>query len=89
MDAQKSKIERNEKGELYLKLPAELLKSLELGEGDEVDLIPTALGVELRKMGTVTPQFWDPFSESVNEYQRALKMIQAADNDKNDDVKSK
>jgi hypothetical protein len=49
MDAQSEKIQRNENGELYLKIPDELVKQLELNEGDDVDLVPTALGVELRK----------------------------------------
>jgi hypothetical protein len=71
MDAQSEKIQRNENGELYLKIPDELVKQLELNEGDDVDLVPTALGVELRKAGTVTPQFWEPFSQSVNEYQKS------------------
>ncbi|WP_203650390.1 AbrB/MazE/SpoVT family DNA-binding domain-containing protein [Secundilactobacillus yichangensis] len=89
MDAQSGKIQRNENGELYLKIPAEFVKELELNEGDEIDLVPTALGVELRKAGTVTPQFWEPFSQSVSEYQRALRMIQDDDTDKNNDVSSK
>lgn len=89
MDAQSGKIQRNENGELYLKIPDEFVKELELNEGDEIDLVPTALGVELRKAGTVTPQFWEPFSQSVSEYQRALRMIQDDDTDKNNDVSSK
>lgn len=89
MDAQTLKIQRNENGELYLKIPDEYVKQLELDEGDEIDLVPTALGVELRKADTVTPQFWEPFSQSVNEYQKALRMIQGDDADENDDTSAK
>ncbi|KRK98695.1 hypothetical protein FD04_GL000431 [Secundilactobacillus odoratitofui DSM 19909 = JCM 15043] len=89
MDAQTSKIERNDNGDLMLKLPAELLKQLDLTAGDQVDLVPTAMGVEVRKVGQDIPQFWDPFSESVNEYQRALKMIKDGVSDSNDDVPTK
>lgn len=89
MDAQTLKIQRNENGELYLKIPDEYVKQLELDEGDEIDLVPTALGVELRKADTVTPQFWEPFSQSVNEYQKALRMIQDNDTDKNNDASAK
>lgn len=89
MEAQSGKIERNENGDLYLKIPADFVKELELNEGDEVDFVPTALGVELRKAGAVTPQFWEPFSQSVSEYQKALRMIHDDDNDKNDDASSK
>lgn len=89
MDAQSGKIQRNENGELYLKIPDEFVKELELKDGDAVDFVPTALGVELRKAGTVTPQFWEPFSQSVSEYQRALQMIQDHDTDKDNDVSSK
>ncbi len=89
MDAQSEKIQRNKNGELYLKIPDEFVKQLELNEGDDVDLVPTALGVELRKAGTVTPQFWEPFSQSVNEYQKALRMIQDNDTDKNNDASAK
>lgn len=89
MDAQSEKIQRNKNGELYLKVPDEFVKQLELNEGDEVDLVPTALGVELRKADTVTPQFWEPFSQSVNEYQKALHMIQGDDADENDDTSAK
>ena len=89
MDAQSGKIQRNENGELYLKIPDEFVKQLELNEGDDVDLVPTALGVELRKADTVTPQFWEPFSQSVNEYQKALRMIQDNDTDKNNDASAK
>lgn len=89
MDAQSEKIQRNKNGELYLKVPDEFVKQLELNEGDEVDLVPTALGVELRKADTVTPQFWEPFSQSVNEYQKALRMIQGDDADENDDTSAK
>lgn len=89
MDAQTLKIQRNENGELYLKIPDEYVKQLELDEGDEIDLVPTALGVELRKADTVTPQFWEPFSQSVNEYERALQMIKESEARKNDSTSSK
>jgi hypothetical protein len=89
MDAQSNQIQRNENGELVLKLPDEFVKQLELKEGDEVDWVPTAMGVELRKAGTVAPQFWEPFTQSVNEYQRALRMIQDDDDKKTDDESAK
>lgn len=89
MDAHTNKIERDKNGELFLRLPDAVVKDLDVAEGDEVDLIPTALGFEVRKAGKDAPQFWEPFSESVNEYQRALRMIKDADPDKNDDVASK
>ncbi|GAW98225.1 hypothetical protein [Secundilactobacillus mixtipabuli] len=89
MDAQSGKIQRNANGDLYLKIPDELLKQLELSEGDDVDLVPTALGVEIRKADAVTPQFWEPFSQSVSEYQRALRMIQNDETDKNGDTSAK
>ncbi|MCH5461681.1 hypothetical protein HC026_03455 [Lactobacillus sp. LC28-10] len=89
MGAQTIKIQRDENGDLYLKVPDEFVKQLELNEGDEIDLVPTALGVELRKADTVTPQFWEPFSQSVSEYQRALQMIKDSEANKNDSASSK
>ncbi|GAX04025.1 hypothetical protein IWT140_01659 [Secundilactobacillus pentosiphilus] len=89
MEAQSGKIQRNETGELYLKIPEEFVKELKLSEGDDIDLVPTAMGVELRKAGAVTPQFWEPFSQSVSEYQRALQMIHDDDSDKNNDASPK
>lgn len=89
MDAQTSKIERNDAGDFYIKLPTELIEQLDAHDGDSVDLIATAMGVEMRKAGADTPQFWDPFSESVNEYQRALRMIKDHDDHQNEDIPAK
>lgn len=89
MEAQSGKIQRNENGELYLKIPEEFVKELKLTEGDDIDIVPTAMGVELRKAGAVTPQFWEPFSQSVSEYQRALQMIHDDDGDKSDNASPK
>jgi hypothetical protein len=89
MDAQTGKIEQTPDGDYIVKLPAELIAQLQVADGDAVDLIPTAMGVEIRKVGQVTPQFWDPFSETVNEYQRALAMIKAGELEATDDSTEK
>jgi hypothetical protein len=89
MDAQTGKIEQTPDGDYIVKLPAELIAQLQVADGDAVDLIPTAMGVEVRKVGQVTSQFWDPFSETVNEYQRALAMIKAGELEATDDSTEK
>ncbi|WP_288531585.1 hypothetical protein [uncultured Secundilactobacillus sp.] len=88
MDAKTIKLQKDADGHIMLQLPQEFLDQLKLSDSDEVDLIPTASGFEVRKVDDeAAKKFWDPFSETLNEYERALKFIK--NNDEPDDVSSK
>ncbi|WP_054661204.1 hypothetical protein [Secundilactobacillus kimchicus] len=50
MDAKTIKLQKDADGHIVLQLPQEFLDQLKLSDSDEVDLIPTASGFEVRKV---------------------------------------
>ncbi|WP_054710306.1 hypothetical protein [Secundilactobacillus paracollinoides] len=50
MNAQTNKIQADADGNLFLQLPADLVKDLKLAQNDEIDIMPTAMGFEVRKI---------------------------------------
>ena len=80
MDAKTIRLTTNTDGQLNLTIPADIVQALQLNDGDEVDLIPTASGFEFRKVDAeLDKTFWDPMSQTLNEYERALKYLQGED----------
>lgn len=84
MNAQTNKIQADADGNLFLQLPADLVKDLKLAQNDEIDIMPTAMGFEVRKITDIDDNFWDPFSETVNEYQKALELLKGEDTTENE-----
>ncbi|ANZ60240.1 hypothetical protein AYR62_00940 [Secundilactobacillus paracollinoides] len=84
MNAQTNKIQADADGNLFLQLPADLVKDLKLAQNDEIDIMPTAMGFEVRKITDIDDNFWDPFSETVNEYQKALELLKGEDTTDNE-----
>lgn len=75
MNAQTNKIQADADGNLFLALPADLVANLKLAKDEEVDIAPTAMGFEVRKITDIDDNFWDPFSQTVNEYQKAIELL--------------